>query len=180
MRWEILGVLKETTVSSERLVLLIRHFEYHEGFRPLEGENGKPFASYEEFCVAGQPFGLGYARPDIERIIAERASIEATAAKAEPAGDPRGDRPSKLVAATSSPTGMHSERLTARIARDRPGILERMKVGEFGSVRATAKEAGIVQDPWERRPLSLHLGWGGGPNTRGGAVEAELGARAAA
>lgn len=35
--------------------------------------------------------------------------------------------------------------LTARIARDRPDILERMKAGEFKSVRAAAIEAGIVK-----------------------------------
>ena len=36
--------------------------------------------------------------------------------------------------------------LTARIARDRPDVLERMKRGEFRSVRAAAIEAGII-DP---------------------------------
>jgi hypothetical protein len=36
--------------------------------------------------------------------------------------------------------------LTARIARDRPDILERMKAGEFSSVRQAAKEAGIVNE----------------------------------
>jgi hypothetical protein len=35
--------------------------------------------------------------------------------------------------------------LTARIARDRPDILERMKAGEFSSVRKAALEAGIVR-----------------------------------
>ncbi len=41
--------------------------------------------------------------------------------------------------------GENSEYLTARIARDNPEILERMKAGEFPSVRAAALEAGIVQ-----------------------------------
>jgi hypothetical protein len=35
--------------------------------------------------------------------------------------------------------------LTARIARDRPDIIERMRAGEFKSVRAAALEAGIVE-----------------------------------
>ena len=34
----------------------------------------------------------------------------------------------------------------ARIARDRPDILERMKAGEFTSVREAAREAGIIKD----------------------------------
>jgi hypothetical protein len=36
------------------------------------------------------------------------------------------------------------DRLTARIARDRPDILERMKAGEFKSVRQAALEAGLI------------------------------------
>jgi len=47
--------------------------------------------------------------------------------------------------------------LTRRIARDFPEILNRMKSGEFKSVRAAAKEAGIVKDP---TPLQLlHRAW---------------------
>ncbi len=40
--------------------------------------------------------------------------------------------------------GEDSEYLTRRIARDNPEILERMKAGEFKSVRAAAIEAGIA------------------------------------
>jgi hypothetical protein len=39
----------------------------------------------------------------------------------------------------------NSQYLAARIARDRPDVLERMKAGEFRSVRAAAIEAGIVK-----------------------------------
>jgi hypothetical protein len=46
----------------------------------------------------------------------------------------------------------NADYLTARIARDHPEILERMKQGQFKSVRAAAKEAGIVKDP---TPLQL-------------------------
>jgi hypothetical protein len=41
--------------------------------------------------------------------------------------------------------GNSTNYLTARIARDRPDILERMKAGEFKSVRAAAIEAGIAR-----------------------------------
>lgn len=41
----------------------------------------------------------------------------------------------------------HASYLTARIARDHPEILQRMKKGEFKSVRAAAIEAGIVNVP---------------------------------
>ncbi len=41
--------------------------------------------------------------------------------------------------------GNSADYLTARIARDGPDILERMKAGGFTSVRAAAIEAGIVK-----------------------------------
>ena len=42
--------------------------------------------------------------------------------------------------------GNRSDYLVARIARDRQDILERMKAGEFASVREAAREAGIIKD----------------------------------
>ena len=42
--------------------------------------------------------------------------------------------------------GNRSDYLVARIARDRSDILERMKAGEFTSVREAAREAGIIKD----------------------------------
>src|SRR5215468_9438523 len=42
--------------------------------------------------------------------------------------------------------GNRSDYLVARIARDRPDILRRMKAGEFASVREAAREAGIIKD----------------------------------
>jgi hypothetical protein len=42
--------------------------------------------------------------------------------------------------------GNRSNYLVARIARDRPDILERKKAGEFTSVREAAREAGIIKD----------------------------------
>jgi len=40
--------------------------------------------------------------------------------------------------------GNDPDYLTARVARDSPDILERIKAGEFKSVRAAAREAGLV------------------------------------
>jgi hypothetical protein len=47
-------------------------------------------------------------------------------------------RPKKGVEATPLPKGMNSKRIAARIARDRPDVLERMKAVEFKGVRAAA------------------------------------------
>ncbi len=48
--------------------------------------------------------------------------------------------------------GNSADYLTARIARDRPDILDRMKEGDFPSVRAAAKDAGLVK---QRISISL-------------------------
>lgn len=50
------------------------------------------------------------------------------------------------VSSDTSP-GNGADYLTARIARDRPDILDRMKAGEFRSVRAAGIAAGIVRVP---------------------------------
>lgn len=43
--------------------------------------------------------------------------------------------------------GTNADYLVARIARDRPDILERMKAGEYTSVLQAARDAGIVRQP---------------------------------
>ena len=50
--------------------------------------------------------------------------------------------------------GTDSEYLTNRIARDRPDILERMKAGEYRSVRSAAIDAGII-DPDKTKRYQL-------------------------
>lgn len=61
----------------------------------------------------------------------------------QPNGRPK--KGSKLLPLSKS--SYDPSRLTARIARDRPDILERMKADEFPSVRAAAIEAGIITPP---------------------------------
>jgi len=49
------------------------------------------------------------------------------------------------IISTPHQQGTSADYLTARIARDRPDILERMKAGEYPSVRRAAMDAGIVK-----------------------------------
>ena len=82
------------------------------------------------------------ALEEIDAIIRERQSVEAWAERSEPPA--KTGRPKKGVVSTPLPKGEHAARLTARIARDRPDILGRMKAGEFRSVRQAAIAVGIV------------------------------------
>jgi len=52
---------------------------------------------------------------------------------------------SDIIRGQPTKFGTSADYLTARIGRDRPDILQRMKDGEFSSVRKAALEAGIVQ-----------------------------------
>lgn len=115
-------------------------------------------------------------RDDEERITRERAQLSRAAdhwesvmgalsrtlplaeraQTARPLG-PRG-RPAngyKGSDATFSAKGKRDgDYLTARIARDHPAIWERMKAGEFRSVRAAAIAAGIVRPPRAAAPVA--------------------------
>jgi len=83
-----------------------------------------------------------------------RTAAVALAEKAEPGpthkdAGAKGGRGNKAADNVSSFShGNAADYLTRRIARDRPDILERMKAGEFRSVRQAALEAGIVKPRW--------------------------------
>lgn len=82
----------------------------------------------------------------IERIIEERKSAEVRATKAVPLAEhrrPNSDERANKVDHINNNGGTGADYLTARIARDRPDILERMKAGEYRSVRAAALDAGL-------------------------------------
>lgn len=113
--------------------------DYVEGFCELEPAWAEFLASYR-----------GKLSGDYQTD--RRTAAVALAEKAEPLAPPR--RPTKEEqqerASKGSDTtlaGRGADYLTARIARDRPDILERMKAGEFRSVRQAAIEAGIVKVP---------------------------------
>lgn len=106
------------------------------------------FASFESLCCAE----LDLDESEINAILTARkgmalGSVIARANAAKPLkaqGRPEGNA-KKGDIITFSSRGTDPDYLTARIARDRPDILERMKSGEFASVRKAAIEAGIVK-----------------------------------
>jgi hypothetical protein len=110
------------------------------------------FLTWEDFCVKR----LQVRADEVEQEA--RARIAAIAEKAVPLVIHGGDR--KTIQYNNynvdipSIQGTSPEYLTARIARDRPDILERMKAGEYKSVRSAAIDAGIV-DPEKSKRYSL-------------------------
>lgn len=87
---------------------------------------------------------------EYEGPITKEMAIAAAAEKAPELPRHGGDR--KVVAvkqganSTLKRGSTDAQYLTARIKRDRPDILEKMKAGEYKSVRAAARDAGIVKE----------------------------------
>ena len=152
VRWQAHAALKDERSKARHLAVLLGLIREHKGHAVLSGGDGEPFVSFEAFCQAPMPFGLGYDLAAIERIIEERKSAEARAMRARPQAAPRpgeiGNGRGRGDNITSTGRGTNADYLAARIARDRPDILERMKAGGYPSVRAAAIEAGIVKVRW--------------------------------
>jgi hypothetical protein len=132
----------------------------------------EPFRSFYAFARAQRPYGLGCTEDDYNALM------DAAKRTVQDFAEQYGDEPLPSASEShqgnnsawaaheititkndfdnikndfrdSKSGGTSSEYLTRRIARDRPDIIKRMKDGEFASVRAAAKEAGIVKDNFQ-------------------------------
>lgn len=102
-------------------------------------------------CLTARPFGLGRSPQDLEAIIQEARDPQTIAERAQPLAEHR--RPTKEEEENKVDNinlktvgGTSSSYLTARIARDCPEVLEKMKAGKYPSVRAAARAAGILKE----------------------------------
>ncbi len=125
-------------------------------------KDGESFRTFRAFARAQRPYGLGCTEDDLDALLdAAKKTVQDFAEMYgdEPLKQPednepgpgRGNTKTSLHCKDVLPVsaGNNAVYLTRRIARDRPDILERMKAGEFTSVRAAAKEAGIVKDKFQ-------------------------------
>lgn len=149
VRLEIQGLLKDAESSVRHVQRWLKAMQEHDGYRTLTDATGESFGTFRAFVVAAPPFGLGYEPGVIDHLLREEhdrtvAEVLADApALAEPHRPPA-DKPKQIRVKQH---GTSADYLAARIKRDRPDIAERMKGGEFRSVRAAAIEAGIVRPP---------------------------------
>lgn len=145
-RATIIDLLYDSNSSAERLRSHLDAVKAHDGWRHLEDEQGRPFGTYREFCCARQPFGLAYDPDDIDRLCRERLSAQAKAQSAIAIGSHGGLR----IKGTDQVSGRNlvkggekDDYHIAILARDHKDILARLQAGEFESVAAAAREAGI-------------------------------------
>lgn len=134
--------------TGERLRSLIETFKIQQAWQVFG------FLTWEAYCEKR----LQLAAQDLDAEA--RARVARVAALATPLNANGGDRQSANFQSYNYKTermesaGTDSEYLTARIARDRPDILERMKAGEYRSVRSAAIDAGII-DPEKTKRYQL-------------------------
>jgi hypothetical protein len=140
-----------------------------EGVREYDAWKVIGFSSFEDFCKAE----LGKTLCEVEQIVSgvrvlqstgrtapiterqARTAAETLAAAPKLAmhgGDRKKEGSRSSVSVTLEKGGHRKTRLAARLNRDHPEIAERVKAGEFRSIRAAAIVAGIVKvkTPLER------------------------------
>lgn len=145
--------LREATATAMEFEVWASELQRYEGWKQLTDEDGRPFPSYERFCCAPPPFGLGYSVADIEAIVGERRKREARKMAADPAvkpvqkhgGQKRGEKGCDNI--TSLERGTSTSYLVRRLKRDHPEIAEALARGEYKSARAAAIAAGVVRVP---------------------------------
>jgi hypothetical protein len=69
VRLELISTLKDLAFNTEQLKAWLNLIKKNEGWRHFVDQDGKPIESYEDFCQAKPPFGLGYSAKEISKII---------------------------------------------------------------------------------------------------------------
>ncbi|CAD5915022.1 hypothetical protein NO108_00663 [Planktothrix rubescens] len=74
VRLELQSTLHDITFDAQQLKAWSNLMREYAGYSQLVNEDGKPFKSYEDFCAAKPPFGLGSNALHIDKIIKELSS----------------------------------------------------------------------------------------------------------
>jgi hypothetical protein len=152
--------MDRTWVAFYELLRIIRDKRLYEDARYMSSRQA--CASFEEYwdTVAGKPFATWLELEKTYHLVRDHApgllkgtladATKAVQKRAEGAPDlnPPGVKNRDITGSNTTSQPINGRRdaayFTARIARDRPDLLERMKAGEFTSVRRAAIEAGLV------------------------------------
>ena len=144
LRRSMRAAIKDERSNAARLQRLMVLLSEHKGFRTLDGPDGELFPSFEAFCRAPMPWGLGYELDAINAIIDERKSAQARAQQPKElaAHGAIGRGRSRRSVTTSVGRDRGIDYLNARMQRDRPDALARVQSGDLTS-HAAAFQAGI-------------------------------------
>lgn len=145
----------KSTVSQVRFSLKSMRDERH--FTKLQDRHGRDFETWEAFCSSPRPWGLEIppevadqiiAEPDDGRRVGEMIEMMRGAVPLAGHGE-IGNGRGRVDDVKSTQGGNSAPYLAARLKRDHPEIAAAVERGEYRSMRAAAKAAGIVkpQDP---------------------------------
>lgn len=154
----MLDMLKDAKTGLQRFSSAVRVFQEHKGWQQLDDQYGHPFPSFRAFCTAKAPRGLGYDPQVIDTLVQETREITLGEKMAEIQAlrehgtNQHSNTGVDVVNSTSVQGGNSRDYLLARLKRDSPEIAEALARGEYPSVRAAAKAAGLISDP---TPLTL-------------------------
>jgi len=161
-RQSIQDALDQSVDGKVKFSSAMRYFWQHGGWKVLEDASGETFKDLRSFALAKRPHGLHMSLPvfkafmkDIGRATEETSEYAETHPLPENGENQHSEKRGSYVIRPST-HGTSADYLARRIARDRPDILERMKAGEYRSVRSAAKDAGIVR---EKTPIEQLQHW---------------------
>jgi len=133
VKGEILSALHNVESSADHLEGMIKLMEEKSGYQALG------FSSFDEFCAAPPPSGLGKTKISINIEVTQRKTTQTLAETAQPLAVNGGDR--QLDECNNQGNDYHldsikqrgdnAKYLTARIARDNPDILGRNEAGRI-------------------------------------------------
>ncbi|NEN89009.1 MAG: hypothetical protein F6K48_08825 [Okeania sp. SIO3H1] len=92
VRLEMQSVLNDITFNARQLKAWRDLMKKQVGYRQLVNEGGKAFKTYEQFCKAKPPFGLGCVPSEIDQVIQE---LELGIARGQEVEDPPPKYPGK-------------------------------------------------------------------------------------
>jgi hypothetical protein len=166
IRLTMQGLVASVQRDPETIKWYVDLINKHQAWTLMNRDDGSFFVTFEEFCEYRQPWGLGRPWAKLKPFIVaacdgNEAQVEAlgTTPEAAPshasviALQPRDASSGRLRTkpvrndSNERSRGNKTEYLAARIARDAPDVAEKMKAGEYPSVRAAARAAGLVKDP---------------------------------
>jgi hypothetical protein len=140
VRRDVQHTLNSIDGDATHLRAMIGLVRDHEGYRALENENGKRFATFRDFCVARQPFGLGCDPKDIDAIQNAKPG-QTVGTVLNPKGVKSRDITSSVT--TSTPIGRGADYHIAGLRRDRPDLMRWVESGEL-TAHAAAVKAGFI------------------------------------
>ena len=150
------------------LAISIRGLRENDRWRMLADLDGQPFSSWEDFCQYPEPYGLGLSLDQVEAILdRSNAGKRLSAVLGGHGGDRRSPEARKDQGSRRTlKRGETSEYLEARLRRSHKDIATAYDRGEFKSLKAAAREAGIVKDPDPPQGAQALVGPGLRPSAR--------------